>query len=233
MLSWKLMDVELTKLQRVVAALSDHYGWPEPPAVTDPLGLILWENVAYLADDDRRARAYHLLMTTVGTSPQQIMDAPAESLLAVAKMGILPGPRVDRLRAVAHIALDEFGGSLDELIARPFAKAKQGLKKFPGIGEPGAEEILLFARRHPSLAPDLNALRVLVRLGYGKETSKYSATYRSALEAAHSEAPMEDYDWLIAAHLLMRRHGQMLCKRSMPLCDGCPVKETCAHFQSL
>jgi endonuclease-3 len=226
------METEPTKLQRVVAALRAYYGPPALPPVTDPLGLILWENVAYMADDDRRAKAYALLVTTVGTSPQQILDAPIDSLLAVAKMGILPGLRVGRLRSVAQIVLDEFGGSLEELVSRPFPKARQGLKKFPGIGDPGADKILLFARRQASLAPDSNALRVLVRLGYGKESSNYGATYKSAQEAAHGEAPMDDFDWLIEAHSLLRQHGQELCKRSVPLCESCPLQSLCVYYLS-
>jgi endonuclease III len=41
----------------------------------------------------------------------------------------------------------------------------------------------------------------------------------------------KDFDWLIATHQLLRRHGQELCKTSEPLCPPCPIKATCRYYQ--
>jgi len=38
-------------LARVLDALERHHGTPKPPPTTDPLELVRWENVAYLADE--------------------------------------------------------------------------------------------------------------------------------------------------------------------------------------
>jgi len=44
-----------SSLQRIVATLKRRYGKPTPPAAgRDPLALIAWEMVAYLADDATR-----------------------------------------------------------------------------------------------------------------------------------------------------------------------------------
>ena len=43
------------------------------------------------------------------------------------------------------------------------------LKKFPAIGDPGVDKILLLTRTEPVMALDSNGLRVLVRLGFGAE----------------------------------------------------------------
>jgi hypothetical protein len=37
--------------------LQRHYGAPAPLPSIDPLGLIIWENIAYLASDKRRAKS--------------------------------------------------------------------------------------------------------------------------------------------------------------------------------
>jgi endonuclease-3 len=65
---------------------------------------------------------------------------------------------------------------LKSVLKLPLPKAKKALQKFPGIGEPGAEKILLFTRTHPLMALESNGLRVLVRLGFGAEHKNYATT---------------------------------------------------------
>jgi hypothetical protein len=51
----------------IVRKLEKLYGRPKPPKITDPLEIILLENVAYLADDEKRAAAFAELKKTIGT----------------------------------------------------------------------------------------------------------------------------------------------------------------------
>ena len=97
------------------------------------------------------------------------------------------------------------------------------------IGEPGAEKILLFARSHAVLGLESNGVRVLTRLGVVQEAKSYSATYR-AVQSFVAPFAERGFDWLIRAHQLLRRHGQELCRRSQPLCERCPLTDTCAYF---
>jgi endonuclease III len=214
-------------LRSVVGKLAKHYGPTEAPPPKGPFELILWENVAYLADDERRAAAFALLKKRVGTTPGKILGASTAALRAVAAHGILPERFAGKLREVARIALDDFEGDLDSIVAGPVPVAKKALRKFPGIGEPGAEKILLFLKRHPTLAPESNALRVLTRLGIVRDERSYAATYAAAQKAAAGELG-DDVDVLTTAHRLLRRHGQELCRRSAPACDRCPLKAECA-----
>jgi endonuclease III len=225
------MPKALKSFKKIISELQDLYGQPEPPKVTDPLGMILFENVAYLVSDERRQQAFSALRQRVGLTPPEILTAHEETLLEVARLGGMhPAARVEKLRRIAQIALQEFEGDLDNVLKLPLAQAKKSLKKFSGIGDPSAERILLFSKTHPLLAMDSNGLRVLLRLGYGEERKSYSSTYRSAQEAVKDEL-RNDYDWLIAAHQLLRRHGQELCKNSAPHCSPCPVKSSCRYYQ--
>lgn len=221
----------LTTFHRVLRLLEKHYGRPRPPAVTDPLEMILLENVAYLADDDRRAAAFAALKKRVGTRPQRIIAAPEETLVEIAKLGgIMPELRAKRLREVAELVHWIFLDDLSAVLRKPMPEAKKELKRFPTIGDPGAEKILLFTHSHPVLALDSNGLRVLLRLGLGEEKKSYAASYRSAQDALKGQLPA-DYDTLIRTHQLLRQHGQELCKRSRPLCHTCPLASKCRYFQ--
>ncbi len=222
------MPLRAKNLPRIVARLERLYGPPAPPDVTGPFEMILRENVAYLASDARRDAAWDALRRRVGTTPKAILAAPRAELTAIARAGILAADRVEKIRESARIALEEFGGDLGRALDRAPAKAAKALERFPSIGGPGAEKILLFSRREKVLALDSNGLRVLLRLGYGEEDGNYAASYRSVREAARPQWK-DDFDWLIAAHQLLRRHGQELCKASHPRCEACPLRRECAY----
>jgi len=217
-------------LSQVVEQLQAHYGPPKVPRLTGPWEMVLWENVAYLTDDDRRQEAFQTLKKRISTQPGPILSTSDEALLEVTRHGILADQFAKKLRKCAQIALEEFDGDLRPVLKLPFAKAKKALQKFPGIGEPGAEKILLFSQTYPVLALDSNGLRVLLRLGFGEEKKSYSTTYR-LVQKAVEEGLAKDYSWLIQAHLLLRQHGQELCKRTKPECKKCPLAPDCEFYQ--
>jgi endonuclease III len=217
-------------LPQIVERLRVHFGKQKPPKLDGPWDMILWENVAYLADDDRRQQAFQTLKKRIGTEPTQILSASDEALIEVTRHGIMPGQFAEKLRNCAKIVLEEFDGDLGPVLQLPIPKAKKALQKFPGIGEPGAEKILLFTRINPVLALESNGLRVLLRLGFGEEKKSYSTTYR-LVQKAVEEGLDKDYSWLIEAYLLLRRHGQELCRRSAPMCEKCPLAEDCEYYQ--
>jgi endonuclease III len=211
-------------LRDVARVLTRHYGPPEPLPTTDPFELILWENVAYLARPARRREAFDELRRAIGTSPAEILSASPGALERVTSRGILKGTFAAKLRECAAIAVRDFGGDLKPALRGPVEVAKRALRSFPGIGEPGAEKILLFTGRGAFLAPDSNGLRVLVRLGLVREGPSYARTYAASRRVAKGL----DLKTLQAAHRLLQRHGQTLCKRGAPLCDACPLNSTCA-----
>jgi endonuclease III len=218
-------------LPQVIERLQAHYGRPKVPKLNGPWEMILWENVAYLAGDDRRAEAFQTLKKRIGTEPARILSASDEALLEVTRHGILADQFANKLRKCAQLVLEEFDGDLRPVLKLPVAKARKALQKFPGIGEPGAEKILLLCHTHPVLALDSNGLRVLLRLGFGEEKKSYSTTYRLVQKAAE-DGLNKDYSWLIHAHLLLRHHGQELCKRTKPECKQCPLAADCEFYQN-
>jgi endonuclease-3 len=216
----------------IIQRLRKAYGRPKAPPTSDPLELIFWENAAYLLKDERRQQAFDLLRERVGLKPREILSAKPAALLEIAKLGgMRPEVRVERWLRIAHLVATEFGGDLAGVVRLPLSQAKKALQKFPCIGEPGAEKILLFSKSYAVPGLDSNGLRVLVRFGYGQEQKNYSATYRSVREAVASQIPGK-CEPLIEAHQLLRRHGMEHCKYSAPICRGCPLTDACRYYQS-
>jgi endonuclease-3 len=81
-------------------------------------------------------------------------------------------------------------------LRQPLPEAKKALKKFPSIGDPGAEKILMLSRSYPVLALESNGLRVLLRIGFAEEKKSYSASYRGVQQALKEQLP-SSYDLLI------------------------------------
>ena len=218
------------RLQRVVARLLDQHGrQPAPPADT-AFALVLWEKVAYLAPDERRAEAFEMLRQRVGLTPQAILAAKPSVLREITAAGgkVESEQRAQNMQVAAAMVVDEFDGSLENVLRLPHQEAMRALQRIYGIGEPGAERILLLMRAQRVLPLDSNGARTMVRLGYGTDHKNYSTMYRSVREAAAPEL-RDDFDWLIDAHLVLRHHGQAVCKTSTPRCEICSVRTDCAY----
>jgi endonuclease-3 len=215
-------------MRAIIRVLRGHYGRLPRIPTTDPFELILWENVAYLAPPERRAAAFELLKREVGTAASDILAASDSALQRVTAHGIMKSRFAAKLRRCAQIAMESFGGNLQAVVFGPLPGAKKALRQFPGIGEPGAEKILLFAGAQSLLAPDSNAIRVLSRLGLIKEEPSYARMYAASREVA---AKIRTYAGMRAAHELLRHHGQTLCKRGTPKCTLCPLAPRCAFVR--
>jgi len=217
------------RFREAVAALRAHYGKPAPPISTDPFALIVYESIAYLVSDEKRDLAFDTLRRDACVTPRAVLKARMAILVEACRIGgIHPERRAERIRLCAEIVISEFDGDLRTVLQLPYKDARKALCRLPGIGEPGADKILLFCGSYPVLAPESNGLRVLTRLGFTEDKPSYAATYRSALAAIEDEAG-DDCARLTVAHQLLRRHGRELCRRSQPLCPQCPLRSGCDY----
>jgi endonuclease-3 len=215
-------------LRAAVTVLRRHYGKPAPPISRDPFHLILWQQVGYLVSDAQRRRAFAALRDEVGLGPASIAAASKARLTKIARMGgsIAAAERGGRLRKSAELVLKKWDGSLDSALRLPVAEARRALMKFPMIGEPGADKILVFAKRAYLLPLDSNGLRVVGRLGLAPAGKDYRSAYRAA-QGALAPALPRNHEWLIGAHALLRTHGQELCRSKAPQCGVCLLRARC------
>src|SRR5580658_8675437 len=229
-------------LGRILDALERHYGVQTAVGPSEPYEMILFVNCGYPATDASCSKGYEALKRDVGTKPEKILAAPKAKLAKLMRLGgIVPELRAERLKTIAKIVNEEFGGdlkwSLEKFMrqekkgpGRGIRLAKKALKEFPVIGEPGADKILLFAGLAPVAAVPSACPAVPQRLLFGEEDKNYAAGYRAAQEAMAAELP-ESFDARQRAYLLLKCHGAEICKRTKPKCEICPVGGMCAYFR--
>lgn len=216
-------------LRDVVTKLEALHGIQEPPPAKTAFELVLWEVAAYLVDDVRRARVFEDLRKEIGLEPESILRAGVARISRVISAGGMhPEQRAGKVETSAALALTKGLDHAVEQAEPDLRSAIRLLREFPGIGEPGAEKILLLLGKMVTLAPESNGVRVLTRLGFGREERSYPATYRSAAAAVAPELPSIARR-LVRAHLVLRCHGQNICRRAAPECSLCPLATGCLY----
>jgi len=236
------MGKDFHRLARVLDKLEGHYGAQKLAGPSNPYEMILFVNCGYPATDASCTKGYELLKAEIGTKPEQILKAPSTKLTKLTRLGgIVPELRAERLKLIASIANENFGGDLNWALERlmkdektseekRLRRVKGALKEFPVIGEPSADKILLFARMVPIAAVPSACTGVPQRIWFGREDRNYGKGYRAAQEAIGAELP-EEFDARQRAYLLLKKHGQEICKRTKPKCEICPISRDCLYFQ--
>lgn len=220
-------DVRIPELFR---KLESTYGKQVPSWPTDPYLFLVWWHCGYPASDTTCTKGWQSLKREIGVDPEELLAAsPANLGRALRPGGMVPELRTIRLKEIAARVKDEFAGDLRSALVGPIVKVRKLLKKFPGIADPGADRIMLFGGIAPVAAIPSNGPHVLVRIQRGLERESYAVTYREAQQVIIAEVP-EKFDARTRAYLLLKRHGQELCKRTKPKCSECPVSAYCAYF---
>ena len=212
----------------ILERLEAHYGPQKPSFPVEPYAFLIWWHCGYPASDAACQRGWDALTGTTAIDPESILAASSAQLTrALTPGGMVPERRAERLKQIARRVIDEFGGDLR--LAGPLPQLRKRLKQFPNIADPGADRILLFAGVAPVAAVPSNCPHVLVRIERGRERENYGLTYREAQQSIAAQVP-ENVNARQRAFLLLKRHGQEICKRTNPACDRCPVNFCCAFF---
>ena len=200
-------------------------GWP-----VDPYAFLIWWHCGYPASDAACARGWDSLNEQVGITPDELL-APKAAVLtrALRPGGLVPELRAKRIREVATAVRTEFGGNLARALgALSPQRARAVLKRFPGISDPGADRILLFAGLSTGAAVPSNAPQVAMRMQLGRTDASYARTYAESQRIIQTGVP-EKLASRQRAYLLLKVHGQTFCKRSRPLCATCPIAAGCTQ----
>src|SRR5439155_20727271 len=117
-------------LRESVSTLEELYG-PQALVTPEPFAQILWENCAYLVDDERRRETFEALRKATRLKPQAILRMKDRGLQElIAGGGMKPAMRAEKLRACAALALEHGVPDPAALRAAP-KEGRRLLKRFP------------------------------------------------------------------------------------------------------
>ncbi|HKW33231.1 MAG TPA: hypothetical protein VJN92_09525 [Candidatus Acidoferrum sp.] len=232
-----------SKLSQILDTLERLFGSQKLAGPTDPYEMIVFLNCGYPASDAKCMSGFEALRREVGLQAKKILAAPNAKLAKVMRPSvIMPSVCAERLKEIARKVSDELKGDLTAVLTKRMRGAKEepekGLKaakrvlqEFPVIGEPSAEKILLFSGLAPIAAVPSAFVDVPVRLFMGESAKNYAADYRAAREILDSGLPKSS-EARQRSYLLLKKHGQEICKRSKPNCEVCPLTSKCAYLQA-
>lgn len=229
-------------LTQILEVLENKYGAQKLVGPNDPYEMIVFLNSGYPASDAKCAKGFEALKRKVGVEPKKVLAVSKPKLAKTMRPSvILPSLCAERLKEIVRKVRDELKGDLTAALRQRLREAKEpekGLKaakkvlqEFPVIGEPSAEKILLFSGLAAVAAVPSAFVEVPVRLFMGEPGKNYAADYKAAREILDSGLP-ETFEARQRAYLLLKKHGQEICKRSRPKCEICPLTENCAYLQA-
>jgi endonuclease-3 related protein len=158
-----------------------------------------------------------------------------------------------RLKTFVNFLDEKYAGSLVQLFAQPTGQLREELLSLNGVGPETADSILLYAGNHPVFVVDAYTRSILHRHGILPEKSDYekirelferalaplagqpeplpaSRTVVSIRGAAHQPSAMSTAARTPLAQVYNEMHGLIVgvgknyCRKSQPLCDGCPLQ---------
>jgi endonuclease-3 related protein len=161
--------------------------------------------------------------------------------------------KAKRLKTFVAFLDRQYDGDLDKLFSQPAETLREELLGLNGVGPETADSVLLYAGNHPVFVVDAYTRRILARHLLLPEKTDYeqirqlfqrslpplvgkfaiqSSEQRSAsfLGAAHPPSAMSTAQRDPLAQIYNEMHGLIVgvgkqyCKKSKPVCEGCPLR---------
>lgn len=129
--------------------------------------------------------------------------------------------RFQHMHDAAKFIMDKFLGV--------FPNTYEDVKSLPGVGEYTAGAIMSIAFNQPYSATDGNVIRVLSRY-YGIQEDMRLPANRKRIDQ-RNQTLIEHATPRIYTQAIMEL-GALICRPQKPLCESCPLRETCVAYKN-
>jgi len=211
----------VSTLVTIYTALLDHFGpqhwWPGETPFEVMVGAVLtqntnWTNVSRAIGNLREENL--LSLAALASLPEAVL---AEKIRPSGYFN-LKARRLKNLLVL--VSQEEPAGDLDRFFSLETISLREKLLSVKGIGPETADSILLYAAQKPVFVVDAYTYRMLTRHGLiGEETD-----YVEMQELFMDNLPA-DVKLFNEFHALIVRLGKEYCKKSMPRCQLCPLRQ--------
>ncbi len=152
--------------------------------------------------------------------PEVLAEARVEEIRECIKPSGLYNTKAPRIKGLARIIVEEYGGDLNILSRLPLDEAREKLLRIPGVGFKTADVFLSLVGGRGSFPVDTHISRIAKRWKMVRGNAGYEQI-RLAFEAVIPRGKRR------RAHLSLIEFGREICSARRPQCETCPVYSEC------
>jgi endonuclease-3 related protein len=212
------------RIRKFYRDLFDRYGpqgwWPGESGIECILGAILtqntsWKNVEKAIDNLKRDNLISIESLNLITT---------DELARLIRSSGYYNQKALKIKTFIRFVVQEYSGSLENMFAEQSSELRQKLLGIKGIGSETADSIMLYAGGIPVFVVDTYTYRILSRHGLVPENTSYEEIQELFMDSLE-----KDSETFNEYHALLVKLGKEHCKKSSPVCEGCPL-EYDPHF---
>jgi len=216
------MRLSRTEWRSFLKALRGQHGPVKRLFTSDSLDTLIQTILSQSTTDALSGGAFDALKTAYPSWEEAKTAGPSNIQRRIRRAG-LSKRKAERIHGILTELEARFGQpSLEALDRMSRKQAWEFLLSFEGVGPKTAACVLLFARGRSAFPIDTHVSRVCHRLGL---LSRQTATIEDH-ERLRLLIPREQH---YRVHILMVRHGRLLCRPARPACDDCDVLPWCGY----
>ena len=218
------LDVGKESIESILHLLISQYGNRRWQPRHRPLSVLVQTILSQNTSDVNSRQAFQSLSASFGNW-ERVATTDVNEIAASIKTGGLGEIKAKRIKAALGEIKQQRGKlELDFLSQLPLGKARDWLKRLPGVGSKTACCVLLFSSGRPALPVDTHILRLAKRLGLIKSNTSAEQAHR-LLES------LVPADSVYQFHVLMIEHGRRVCQAQRPRCGHCVLRELCPSYK--
>jgi len=238
-------------LRRAYELMLHHHShrgwWPGESPFEIAVGAILTQNTAWTNVE----KAIANLKRAGVLAPRPLFALPEKELARLIRPAGYFNVKARRLRNFLRVLVEDFGASLDRLLADDTPKVRARLLAINGIGRETADSILLYAGEHHSFVIDAYTRRIFERHSWWRETANAGRSTRSVQrltpktkgntpetyealkhlceKSLNHISPAERLDYWRDYHAQLVMVGKHFCRPRELKCGECPLKPLLRH----
>jgi endonuclease-3 len=200
----------------IIRKLEEIYGLPEPDLKFKNLYQLIIAVVLSAQTTDRQVNSVTKDLFIKYRDFKSLAAASAGEVESIIKSTGFYHTKAKNIIALAREITEKYNAKVPETMKE--------LTALPGVGRKTANVVMSIGFGIPALAVDTHVSRLAQRLGFSthKEPDKIEKDVCSLL-------PPETWT---KAHLLLIKHGRILCKARNPLCEDCALNKNCLYFHT-
>ena len=197
-------------IPQVMDTLAETYHGKGAVELGEPFKVLIATVISQRTREEQTTRISNLLFARYPDATT-LADAPVDELQRLLNGSQYPEVKAPRIKEIARILRDNFGGqvprTIDELLA------------LPGVGRKTANCVLLYAFGVAAICVDVHVHRICNRLGWvqTKTPDQTEVALARMLPAPYWQT----------INRLMVQHGRAICLPTIPQCHRCTVRQWC------